>query len=67
MSCKFDISLKFQKFCRETAELYFSLYSRYAMSQTVHKVLFHSTAVINILTLLLGTCSGDLGKETPEK
>jgi hypothetical protein len=67
MSCGFHIdTLKFHKFCRETAELYVSLYSWYPMSQTVHKILFHGADVIDALALPLGMMSEE-AQETSNK
>lgn len=58
LSSGYDINLvEFEKLCMETRKLYLNLYSWYYMPATVHKILVHSTEVINTALLPIGQLS----------
>ncbi|CAH0400138.1 unnamed protein product [Chilo suppressalis] len=55
MCCGIKINInKFEIYCKETAELYVSLYKFHPMSPTLHKVLIHGAAVIKEAILPIG-------------
>ena len=45
-------SIKFDKYAKETAELYVQLYGWYYMPASVHKILFHGAHIINHFQLM---------------
>lgn len=58
LSSGYDINLeKFEKFCKDTRDLYLSLYSWYYMPVTLHKILFHSSKIIEFNILPIGQLS----------
>lgn len=58
MCCGIKINTeKFEAYCKETAELYVSLYRFHPMSPTLHKVLSHGAAVIREAILPIGQLS----------
>lgn len=58
MCCGIKINIeKFEMYCKETAELYVSLYKFHPMSPTLHKVLSHGAAVIKEAILPIGQLS----------
>lgn len=48
---------EFEKYIRETKEMYLRLYPWYYMPVTVHKLLMHSVAIINSIVLPIGQLS----------
>lgn len=58
MCCGIKINIeKFEIYCKETAELYVSLYNFHPMTPTLHKVLLHGAAVIKEAILPIGQLS----------
>ena len=58
LSSGHDINiLKYKRYVEETKELYLSLYSWYYMPVTVHKLLVHSTEIIEYCILPIGMLS----------
>lgn len=53
---KIDIK-KFEKFTRETAELYVQLYNRHPMTPTMHKILIHGPMIIEHALVPIGLLS----------
>ncbi|XP_036340645.1 uncharacterized protein LOC118750011 isoform X1 [Rhagoletis pomonella] len=62
MCCGIKINIeKFEIYCKETAELYVSLYNFHPMTPTLHKVLRHGAAVIKEAILPIGHTSEHFG------
>ena len=58
ISCNFDIdSEKFKSHCIQTARYYTQHYKWYPMPQSVHKILLHGHAIIEVCSLPLGMYS----------
>jgi hypothetical protein len=58
LSSDYDINIrKFRNFAEETRKLYLQLYSWYYMSATVHKILIHSTDIVQWALIPIGQLS----------
>lgn len=57
---------KFSKLCKETADLYVSLYDWYHMPVTIHKILMHGPEIIKSFILPVGLYAED-AQETRTK
>ena len=58
INCNYEIDIpKFEKFRRETAELYVKLCPWYPMNNTVHKILAHGAQIISRVSQSPGSLS----------
>lgn len=67
ISCEYEINPeKLKDFCNATAEIYFKIYDWYPMSATVHKILVHSSQILQASVVPLG-CAGENASEARNK
>lgn len=58
LSCGFDVNIsKYEEYCIQTARCYVQLYPWYCMPTTVHKILLHSSKVLESSILPIGQMS----------
>lgn len=67
ISCNFELSVEnLKSFCYRTAEIYFQYYEWYPMSATLHKILAHSSQIVQASIVPLG-CAGESASEARNK